>query len=86
VLTKSKRENGKVTFAHIHDIHPFVNKPPPLVQRPSTVGGLDKRSADNYWRAYKPRKAEGNLLRIFLAFFPRRGGYAIVIRPCAVRN
>lgn len=58
--SKSKKE--KMAFAHVHDIHPFVNKPPPLIQRPSTVGGLDKRSADNYWRAYKPRKTEGRYL------------------------
>jgi hypothetical protein len=59
VFAKSRRENGKVAYAHVQDIRPFVNKPPPLVQRPSTVGGLDKRAADNYWRAYKPRKGDG---------------------------
>jgi hypothetical protein len=61
VFAKSRRENGKVAYAHVQDIRPFVNKPPPLVQRPSTVGGLDKRAADNYWRAYKPRKGDGEL-------------------------
>jgi hypothetical protein len=62
VFAKSRRENGKVAYAHVQDIRPFVNKPPPLVQRPSTVGGLDKRAADNYWRAYKPRKGDGRSL------------------------
>ncbi len=42
-------------FTHVYDLHPFVVKPPPLIQRPSTVGGLDKRTADSYWKAYKPR-------------------------------
>ena len=58
--TKTKKE--KLAFTQVHDIHPFVNKPPPLIQRPSTVGGLDKRSADSYWRAYKPRKGDGKLI------------------------
>ena len=53
-MTKS-RKSHKMGFTHVYDLHPFVVKPPPLIQRPSTVGGLDKRTADSYWKAYKPR-------------------------------
>ena len=56
------RKSQKMGFTHVYDLHPFVMKPPPLIQRPSTVGGLDKRTADNYWKAYKPRAKDGECL------------------------
>lgn len=37
-------------------IQPFVHKPPPVIQRPSTVGGIDKKYADLYWNIINPKK------------------------------
>jgi hypothetical protein len=55
---KSTRRSKK-SIVNVHDIHAFVDKTPPLIQRPTTVGGLDKRAADSYWKAYRPNKTDG---------------------------
>lgn len=41
------------------DIHPFVNRSKPVVQRRTTVGGLDKQHADSYWKAIRANQYEG---------------------------
>jgi hypothetical protein len=66
---KSTRRSKK-SIVNVHDIHAFVDKTPPLIQRPTTVGGLDKRAADSYWKAYRPNKTDGitlwNILKYLL--------------------
>lgn len=41
-----------------YDISNFINKPPPSMKRPLTVGGLDKKQADLYWKMLKNPKGE----------------------------
>lgn len=50
--TQSPQRNRPKTpdFSHTHDISPFVSKNPPKLQRPMTVGGLDKKPAESYWK------------------------------------
>lgn len=69
------RKSHKMGFTHVYDIHPFVVKPPPLIQRPSTVGGLDKRTADSYWKAYKPRVSDS---KSFLGYSILANGFIML--------
>jgi hypothetical protein len=36
-----------------YDISSFINRAPPQMKRPLTVGGLDKKSAESCWKAIK---------------------------------
>ena len=58
VLARNKKQ-GKLAFGQVCDMRPFIRKAPPAVQRASTVGGLDKRTAEHYWRAYKHKSSDG---------------------------
>jgi hypothetical protein len=39
-----------------YSIHPFIQRPRPVIQRPKTVGGMDKKYADAYWNKIHPSK------------------------------
>jgi len=39
-----------------YSIHPFIQRSRPVIQRPKTVGGMDKKCADAYWNKLHPLK------------------------------
>jgi hypothetical protein len=49
VLAKLAKEEEEVSY----DISSFINRAPPQMKRPLTVGGLDKKSAESCWKAIK---------------------------------
>jgi hypothetical protein len=44
-----------------YDISSIIHRPAPKMKRPLTVGGLDKKSVDNYWKLLKNPNKDGKL-------------------------
>ncbi len=47
-----------------YDISTFINKSPPKLKRPLTVGGLDRKSAENCWKLIKNPQDGKNLANV----------------------